>query len=57
MLSAWLSRSFKFCSMYDNGYTDPSTVKRNSTSPISPSFGLFNPFGGPCYAPPSRGDS
>jgi hypothetical protein len=49
-------RTFKFCSMYDNGYTDPSTVKRNSTSPISPSFGLLNPFGGPCYAPPIRPD-
>ena len=26
------SRRFKFCSIYDNGYNDPATVKRNSTS-------------------------
>jgi hypothetical protein len=27
------SRRFKFCAIFDNGYADPATVKRNSTSP------------------------
>jgi hypothetical protein len=38
------SRRFKFCAIYDNGKTDPSGVKRNSTSP--PNF-----VGGKCYGP------
>ena len=50
------NRTFKFCAIFDNGYTDPAAVKRNSTSPIGPSFGLANPFGGPCYHPPQRPD-
>ncbi len=36
-----VSRTFKYCSIYDNGATDPSTVKRRSTSP--PAI-----FGGKC---------
>jgi hypothetical protein len=42
-------RRLKFCSIYDNGLSDPTEVKRNSTSPIPPTFGTFLPFGGPCY--------
>jgi hypothetical protein len=38
-------RSFTFCALYDNGFTDPSEVKRRSTSPPPP---LSLPFGGPC---------
>ena len=44
-------RRFKFCSVYDNGFTDAATVKRNSESPIPPSFGTLAP-GGPCFVPP-----
>jgi len=44
-----VQRRYKFCSEYDNGLTDPNSVKRNSTSP-SPQFGSFVP-GGPCYPP------
>jgi hypothetical protein len=40
------SRTLKFCSVFDNGATDPATVKRRSTSTLSP-FGLLAP-GGPC---------
>ena len=29
-------RSLTFCTLYDNGYTDPATVKRKSTSPPTP---------------------
>lgn len=43
-------RRFKFCSVFDNGLTDPGSVKRNSTSPRPPTFGAFVP-GGPCYPP------
>jgi hypothetical protein len=39
-------RTLTYCSLYDNGYTDPRTVKRRSTSP--PSTG---PLGGPCQTP------
>ena len=39
-------RSFKFCAVFDNGAEDPSTVKRQSTSP-QPPFGRLAP-GGPC---------
>jgi hypothetical protein len=57
------SRTFKFCTIYDNGATFPQEVKRQSTSPnppppLRPEFG----FGGPCperfaacLAGPSRG--
>jgi hypothetical protein len=41
------SRRFKFCAIYDNGYTDPAAVKRNSTSPV-----VF--VGGKCFASPPR---
>jgi hypothetical protein len=27
------SRTFKYCAIYDNGFTDPATVKRRSTAP------------------------
>jgi hypothetical protein len=39
------SRTIKYCALYDNGLTDPSAVKRRSTSPPPPVF--FAP-GGPC---------
>jgi hypothetical protein len=41
------SRRFKFCAIYDNGYTDPATVKRNSTSPVAL-------LGGKCWSSPPR---
>jgi cysteine-rich repeat protein len=42
-------RSFTYCALYDNGFTDPSTVKRKSTSPLPP---VSAPgFGGPCAVP------
>jgi hypothetical protein len=45
------SRRFKFCSIYDNGHTDPATVKRNSTSPVAL-------VGGKCFgSPPSPGQT
>jgi hypothetical protein len=40
-------RTYKFCSVFDNGYSDPNLVKLNSNSPIPPSFGVLAP-GGPC---------
>jgi hypothetical protein len=40
-------RRYKFCAIYDNGYTDPSRLKRNSTSP-------FSFLGGKCYIPGSK---
>jgi hypothetical protein len=43
-------RRFKFCAIFDNGKTDPLTVKRNSTSPVPPQFGNLAP-GGKCYYP------
>jgi hypothetical protein len=43
-------RRFKFCSIYDNGRSDPLEVKRNSTSPVPPQFGNLAP-GGKCYYP------
>ena len=39
------SRTYKFCCRYDNGATDPSEVKRQSTSPPP---GFFLAPGGPC---------
>ena len=35
------NRRFKFCALYDNGFTDPTAVKRQSTSPTAL-------VGGPC---------
>jgi cysteine-rich repeat protein len=35
------SRTFKFCALYDNGFTDPATVKRKSKSPVL-SLGFCN---------------
>ena len=45
------NRRFKFCALYDNGATDPSTVKRRSTSPAPPF--AFAP-GGPCAVSETR---
>jgi hypothetical protein len=44
------SRTLKYCSVYDNGFKDPSTVKRRSTSPEPPDLHLppFKAPGGPC---------
>ena len=44
------NRTFKFCAIFDNGRTDPSKVKRNSTSPIPPTIGTLGGgfAGGPC---------
>ncbi len=41
-------RTFTYCGHYDNGSTEPQTVKRRSTSP--PAGVIFNAFavGGPC---------
>src|SRR5262249_48424818 len=39
------SRTFKYCTEYDNGFRDPEEVKRASTSPPPPNS--FAP-GGPC---------
>jgi hypothetical protein len=38
-----VNRTFKFCALYDNGHTDPAKVKRNSQSPIPPTFGILAP--------------
>ena len=38
-------RRFKFCAVYDNGFTNPSEVKRRSKSATPPPP---VPFGGPC---------
>jgi hypothetical protein len=43
-------RRYKFCAIFDNGFADPATVKRNSTSPVPPQFGNLAP-GGKCYYP------
>jgi hypothetical protein len=42
------NRRFKFCSIFDNGKSNPLKVKRNSTSPIPPQFGNLAP-GGKCF--------
>lgn len=41
-------RALTYCALYDNGFTDPSEVKLQSTSPRPP-LGL--PLGGPCARP------
>ncbi len=48
-------RTFKFCALYDNGYSDPNEVKKNSQSPAPPSVGTFGGgvVGGPCLVPGS----
>jgi len=38
-------RTIKFCSLFDNGFTDPQDVKKQSTSPV-PTGNLI--IGGPC---------
>lgn len=42
-------RTLTYCALYDNGFTDPTTVKRRSTSPPPPAP-LPN-VGGPCARP------
>jgi len=43
-------RTLTYCALYDNGYTDPAEVKRQSTSPVPPiTFGGLG--GGPCAVP------
>ncbi len=41
------NRRYKFCSLYDNGASDPGKVKRRSTSPAAPPP-LTGLLGGPC---------
>ena len=41
-------RSITYCALYDNGFSDPATVKKQSTSPPPP---LGIPLGGPCGTP------
>jgi hypothetical protein len=43
-------RALTYCALYDNGFTDPTTVKRKSTSPPTP-IGIPGLFGGPCDKP------
>ncbi len=45
------NRTYKFCALYDNGATDPSTVKRFSTSPAPP---MAIAPGGPCPVSETR---
>jgi len=42
-------RSLTYCALFDNGYSDPSAVKRRSTSPPPPTS--FPTVGGPCARP------
>ena len=42
------SRRYKFCSLYDNGATNPDEVKRQSTSPNPPPPIPPGLAGGPC---------
>jgi hypothetical protein len=39
------SRTIRYCSVFDNGFRDPATVKRRSTSPVPP---IALAPGGPC---------
>jgi len=43
-------RTLTYCALYDNGYSDPTKVKRRSTSPAAPGSagGII---GGPCRTP------
>ncbi|GIW45541.1 MAG: hypothetical protein KatS3mg077_2823 [Candidatus Binatia bacterium] len=41
-------RTITYCALYDNGFTDPTAVKRKSTSPLPSSPGVA---GGPCEVP------
>jgi len=42
------TRTLRYCALYDNGATDPTEVKRKSTSPDTP---IGFPSGGPCTTP------
>jgi hypothetical protein len=41
-------RALTYCALYDNGYSDPAKVKKQSTSPPTPND---IPAGGPCAVP------
>jgi cysteine-rich repeat protein len=43
-------RSLTYCALYDNGFTDPSKVKRQSTSPLTPLGTSTCPQPTTCYA-------
>ena len=45
-----VDRTLTFCSLYDNGFSDPDEVKRKSTSPQTP-IGVPGLAGGPCVTP------
>jgi hypothetical protein len=54
-----VTRTFKFCSLYDNGFADPTTVRRLSTTPArgapcAPEERAC--FGGPHQGDPCNGD-
>lgn len=42
-------RTFTYCALYDNGFTNPTEVKRKSTSPVPPV--PIPGVGGPCQVP------
>lgn len=44
-------RTFTFCALYDNGFTNPEEVKRKSTSPTPPVNVPGINVGGPCATP------
>ena len=44
------ARTLTYCSLYDNGFTNPADVKRQSTSPKTP-LGIPGVVGGPCITP------
>ena len=48
--SAPETRALTYCALYDNGFTNPDDVKRQSTSPPTP-LGIPGLFGGPCAIP------
>ncbi len=43
-------RTLTYCALYDNGFSDPTEVKRKSTSPPTP-VGVPGRAGGPCITP------
>jgi hypothetical protein len=49
------SRTFKYCTRYDNGASDPTTVKRKSTAPKS-AFGSCVASELACYGGPHQGE-
>jgi hypothetical protein len=47
------TRTFKYCALYDNGFTDPTNVKRRSTAP--PGAGTCTARELRCYGGPRQG--